>query len=74
MVNLSEYKQRKKQELIVLKLAQILDLFKEFEIQLHPYRFYVPAQDVLESIRNNRTFAKLAVKRIREDIDGKKKG
>lgn len=64
--DLTQYKQAKKAKLVAKRLREMLEVFQLFEVQLQPYRFYVPAQEVLASISSNRTFAKLALKRMED--------
>lgn len=67
-IKLQDYKHKRKARLMVERLTAMMQVFDQFEKELHPYRFYVPAQDVVASIQSNRSFAKIALRRIKEEL------
>ena len=69
MLRLDEYKVERKNRLLKRKLTEILEIFDSIEPLLTPYKHYVPAQSVITSISENRTFARLALKKLKDSDD-----
>jgi hypothetical protein len=72
MLSLEDYKNAKKSKLLIANLRDLVALFDRFEKDLQPFRFYLPAKDLLNNLESNRMFASLSLKKLEETHNAEK--
>lgn len=69
MTNLSEYKNKKKSQIVLRELEEILKLFIETKKSLEIYGKYIPAKDVYISIMDNEAKVLLHIKKYKKLLE-----
>lgn len=64
MVSLQDVKEKRRAKILVKNLEDLLVVFDGIQKMLQPFKYYTPARDLLRSLEDNRTFAKLALRQI----------